>query len=52
VWPAVDPGDAPTDTRTLRGLEVCHWACDGIAFWAVSDLNDTELDHFVRALAP
>jgi anti-sigma factor RsiW len=50
VWPAVNNSEVPTDIRNLRGFEVCHWTRDGMAFWAVSDLNDTELDQFVRAL--
>jgi anti-sigma factor RsiW len=52
VWPAVNNSEVPTDTRSLRGFEVCHWTRDGMAFWAVSDLNDAELDQFVRALTP
>jgi len=52
VWPAVNNSEAPTDIRNLRGFEVCHWTRDGMAFWAVSDLNDAELDQFVRALTP
>jgi anti-sigma factor RsiW len=31
---------------------VRHWTRGGMAFWAVSDLNDTELDQFVQALQP
>jgi anti-sigma factor RsiW len=52
VWPAGDSNEAPNDARTLRGFEVCHWTRGGMAFWAVSDLNDTELDAFVRTLTP
>jgi anti-sigma factor RsiW len=52
VWPASDSGEAPTDTRALRGFQVRHWTRDGMAFWAVSDLNDLELNQFVRALTP
>jgi len=52
VWPASDSGEAPTDTRTLRGFQVRHWTHDHMAFWAVSDLNDIELDQFVHALTP
>jgi len=52
VWPEVNNSEVPTDTRSLRGFEVCHWTRDGMAFWAVSDLTDTELDQFVRALTP
>jgi anti-sigma factor RsiW len=49
VWPAADSGEPLTDTRALRGFQVRHWTRGGMTFWAVSDLNDTELDQFVRA---
>jgi anti-sigma factor RsiW len=52
VWPAADSGEALTDARTVRGFQVRHWTHDGMTFWAVSDLNDLELDQFVRALTP
>jgi anti-sigma factor RsiW len=52
VWPASDSGEALTDARTIRGFQVRHWTHDGMAFWAVSDLNDLELDQFVHALTP
>jgi anti-sigma factor RsiW len=52
VWPASDTGAAPADARTIRGFQVRHWTRNGMAFWAVSDLNDTELDQFVAALKP
>jgi anti-sigma factor RsiW len=52
VWPASDSREAPIDTRALRGFQVRHWTRDGMAFWAVSDLNDTELDQFAQALHP
>ena len=52
VWPASDSGETLTDTRTLRGFQVRHWTHEGMAFWAVSDLNDIELDQFVHALTP
>jgi anti-sigma factor RsiW len=50
VWPMSYSGETVTDTRMLRGFQMRHWTRDGMAFWAVSDLNDTELDQFVRAL--
>jgi anti-sigma factor RsiW len=52
VWPASDSSETLTDTRALRGFQVRHWTRDGMAFWAVSDLDDAELDQFVRALQP
>jgi anti-sigma factor RsiW len=50
VSPAGDGEPGSIDSRTLRGFHVRHWARDGMCFWAVSDLNDTDLDTFVRAL--
>jgi anti-sigma factor RsiW len=37
-------------TRTLRGFHVRRWVANGMAFWAVSDLNESELGVFVLAL--
>ncbi|HEV3063468.1 MAG TPA: anti-sigma factor [Vicinamibacterales bacterium] len=50
VWPAADSSEAPTDARALRGFQVRHWTRASMAFWAVSDLNDSELDQFVHYL--
>jgi anti-sigma factor RsiW len=48
VSPASDsPG---TTSASIRGFHVRHWTRDGMAFWAVSDVNDAELTEFVRAL--
>ncbi len=52
IVPAGDIAGAPTDARSLRGFQVRHWTRDAMAFWAVSDLNDLELDQFVHALQP
>jgi anti-sigma factor RsiW len=50
LWPAADSSQAPADARTLRGFQVRHWTRAGMVFWAVSDLNGTELDQFVNRL--
>jgi len=49
VWPASDAG-AGLSERALRGFHVRHWVRDGMSVWAVSDLNETELTEFARAL--
>jgi anti-sigma factor RsiW len=49
VWPAGDR-NAGLEENAIRGFHLRHWARDGLAFWAVSDLNDAELTDFVRAL--
>ena len=45
-WP-----DAGDDTRasvvTTQGYHLVSWRSDGVAFWAVSDLNENELSQFV-----
>jgi anti-sigma factor RsiW len=43
------PDRAVAEERAIRGFHVRHWTHSGMAFWAVSDLNDTELTEFVRA---
>jgi anti-sigma factor (TIGR02949 family) len=41
---------AAIGVRSIRGFHIHHWARDGMSFWAVSDLNETELTEFARAL--
>jgi anti-sigma factor (TIGR02949 family) len=52
VWPAA--ADAPHGpvTRAIRGFHLRYWTRAAMSFWAVSDLNDLELDQFVRDLRP
>jgi anti-sigma factor RsiW len=52
IWPAADTAGTLTDARSLRGFQIRHWTHDAMAFWAVSDLNDIELDQFVHTLHP
>lgn len=48
VWPSSEsPSVAPA--VTLRGFHLEHWIRDGMAFWAVSDLNAAELAQFRTA---
>jgi anti-sigma factor RsiW len=50
VWPEATDGVRSPDVRTIHGFHVRHWTHGGMANWAVSDVNDAELDQFVRAL--
>jgi anti-sigma factor RsiW len=47
VWPAPVGGESES-MGTIDGYHARYWVQDGFAFWAVSDLNDSELDEFVR----
>jgi anti-sigma factor RsiW len=37
--------------RTVQGYNVRHWSAGGLDFWAVSDLDPTELDEFVQKIS-
>jgi anti-sigma factor RsiW len=46
VWPS---SAGPETSRTVNGYHMRNWSSGGMTFWAVSDLNDSELDQFVSA---
>jgi len=50
VWPDDSATLRTPAARAVRGFHVRHWARGGMSFWAVSDLNDAELDQFTGAL--
>ena len=47
VWPSKRAGDEPLQHLSRRGYSAYCWAKDGMHYWAVSDLNETELQQFV-----
>jgi len=50
IAPAVEGPAAGSGATSIRGLHVRQWTTGGMAFWAISDLADDELDRFVAAL--
>jgi anti-sigma factor RsiW len=48
LWPA--QGEADTTPRSLsrQGYHLVHWVSGGFNYWAVSDLNEKELQEFVQ----
>jgi anti-sigma factor RsiW len=46
VWPSPETTDEQALMR--QGYNMHHWAEAGMTFWAVSDLNNSELKEFVR----
>jgi anti-sigma factor RsiW len=50
VWPEAADAVHSSDARAIRGFHVRHWTRAGMAYWAVSDVNDTDLDQFVTLL--
>lgn len=50
TWPA-DGADQAPRALSRNGYRLRHWQRGGMAYWAISDLNDAELDEFVRMLS-
>ncbi|HEY4885463.1 MAG TPA: anti-sigma factor [Myxococcales bacterium] len=48
VWPSKRAGDEPLQRLSRRGYSAYCWAKDGMHYWAVSDLNEAELQKFVE----
>jgi anti-sigma factor RsiW len=47
VWPAEGAASAP-ETAQRQGYNIVHWQADGMALWAVSDLEAKELRQFAE----
>jgi anti-sigma factor RsiW len=50
IWPS-SPGDQASPAKaTLQGFHMIRWTGSGMTFWAVSDLNEGELQAFVSMM--
>ncbi len=47
-WPAAGASDTPVTMETRQGYHVAHWIKANMEYWAISDLNETELQQFVQ----
>ena len=50
VWPSRDANARPV-AASRRGYHVVHGAAGGMTYWAISDLNETELSQFAQLVA-
>jgi anti-sigma factor RsiW len=50
VWPTPDSNALPA-AASRRGYHVVHGAAGGMTYWAVSDLNESDLSHFAHLVA-
>ena len=50
VFPAQDGAPGGGGTLVIQGYNVVHWNRSGMTFWAVSDLNPSELQEFAQLL--
>jgi anti-sigma factor RsiW len=51
VWPATAKDSKAASVTPSQGYHLIHWSEAGMAFWAVSDLNEKELLEFVQDFA-
>ncbi len=47
VWPLAGKNSSPATLAPIQGYNLVHWSEGRMIFWAVSDLNETELLEFV-----
>ena len=48
VWPATKPGSPVPVTSEHNGFTVIHWTQGSMSLWAVSDVEQNQLEDFVR----
>jgi anti-sigma factor RsiW len=49
IWPSNTDANAGDAATARQGYNLIHWTKEGMIFWAVSDLNTSELHDFVKA---
>jgi anti-sigma factor RsiW len=50
IWPSSSESDAGPAVLTRQGYHLIHWTDAGLTNWAVSDLNEKELEEFVNLI--
>jgi anti-sigma factor RsiW len=50
IWPSSPGDEAATAKATRHGFHMIRWTNSKMTFWAVSDLNEVELQEFVRLI--
>jgi anti-sigma factor RsiW len=48
TWPSPAASNQAPRLETRQGYNIVHWTSTGAEYWAVSDLNTSELQEFVR----
>jgi anti-sigma factor RsiW len=50
IWPAAGLTEGGETVLRQQGYNLVHWAKSGFSFWAISDLNEPELQTFARLI--
>ncbi|MGD0812805.1 MAG: anti-sigma factor [Verrucomicrobiota bacterium] len=51
IWPAKEKDSKPASIARIQGYNLVGWSDAEMTFWAVSDLNESELTEFVQDYA-
>jgi anti-sigma factor RsiW len=50
IWPSTRGSNVGEKMVMRQGYNLIHWTKSGMTYWAVSDLNNSELQEFVQAV--
>jgi anti-sigma factor RsiW len=50
IWPSDHASGGDLQLTSTQGYQIAHWNEDGTAYWAISDLNSSELRQFVELI--
>jgi anti-sigma factor RsiW len=50
IWPSSESSDSGIKSETRQGYHLFHWTRSGMTYWAVSDLEKSQLQEFVQLL--
>jgi anti-sigma factor RsiW len=48
IWPVVQASDTDLQIESRQGYNLIHWNERGMTYWAISDLNTSELQQFAE----
>jgi anti-sigma factor RsiW len=51
VWPADKAATASMQASSKQGFNMLHWSDAGLTYWAISDLNPTDIKKFAETYA-
>jgi len=50
IWPSEHAAGGTLKSVTTQGYQIAHWNEAGTAYWAISDLNSSELRQFIQLI--
>lgn len=50
MWTLPGAADQPEQQFSHQGYNVIEWSSSGMCYWAVSDVNNTDLHEFVQLI--